>query len=137
MQRIREMAAVESLVQRHSEENHLARQSVQSLPEGTGLEFSELMDQLQGRYPNQELGPVTVEMYLAEWEQIALRYGLAMLRRALSKLSAESRFFPDPVDIRETCAVIRRADCQREEAGRHGREVLKWKEEWERERREA
>lgn len=137
MQKVREIAVAGNLVQQHNEGKHLEMQSVQPLPEGMGLELSELMDQLQGRYPNQELGPVTVEMYLTQWEKTALRYGLPTFRRALLKLCDESRYLPDPVDIRETCSVIRRSEVASRDAKQVQRELLEWKDQWERESREA
>jgi hypothetical protein len=131
------MAAVESLVQRHSDNSLLLTQSTQLLPPGMGATLAEMMAQTQAQYPSQEMSPQTATMYLSQWEKIATRYGLETFARALSKLLDESRFLPAPIDIREGCAGLSRAQREVAEGKRVQRELQEWKEEWERERRQA
>lgn len=63
-----------------------------------------LMAQTSARYPKQEMLPLTTDMYLAEWEQMVLRYGLDPFRDALSRAihnRARAPFFPEPHEIEE------------------------------------
>jgi hypothetical protein len=126
--------------------NELARQSDVSasltirsgppLPEGMGSTLLTMMAQTQARYPNQALAEGTPDMYLVEWEEMALNYGLPMFREGLLKAIRNSRFFPDPLDIREQCIALRRSEIMREDAKRISEEVGRWKQQWERERQE-
>lgn len=101
----------------------LTTRSGPPLPAGMGMALATLMAQTQARYPNQTLPEGTPDMYLVEWEEIALKYGLAMFQAGLSRVLRNSRFFPDPLDIREACwglrnAEIRQAETDRELAAR-------------------
>jgi hypothetical protein len=72
-----------------------------------GLTLAKLMAQTQARYPNQTLPEGTPDMYLVEWEEIALEFGLETFREGLSKAIRVSKFFPDPLDIKEHCIAVR------------------------------
>jgi hypothetical protein len=103
-----------------------------------GMTLATLMDETQARYPNQMLLPGTPEMYLAEWEEMAQRYGLEGFRAGLLKAirEPERHFFPAPEDIRAHCACARRQEREREETLRVLKQEAEWKARCERERAE-
>lgn len=106
------------------------------LPEGMGWALSTLMAQTQARYPNQTLPPGTPDMYLVEWEELTLKFGLQAFRDALSKAIRSSRFFPDPQHIRELLLAKKRADSAHAESQKFLRQQDEWKAQWQRERLE-
>lgn len=122
----------------------LAQQSSDSLsltkPSGIspedGMACLLLMKQAKDRYPNQQLPEVTQEMYLTEWEELALKYGLHRFREALSTAIRESKFFPAPEDIREVCEAQAYSLRLEYQAQKHIRENDAAKAQWERERAE-
>lgn len=95
-----------------------------------------LMAQTQARYPNQPLPPGTPEMYLTEWKELALQFGLPAFRDALSRVIRSSRLFPDPLEIRELLRAKKRADSERAESQKILRQFDEWKAQWLRERAE-
>ena len=107
------------------------------LPEGMGWALSTLMAQTQARYPNQTLPPGTPDMYLVEWEELALKFGLEAFRDALSKAIRSSRFFPDPQEIRELLQAKKREAAAHAESRKLLRQMDEWKAQWQRERLEG
>jgi hypothetical protein len=85
----------------------LTTRSGPQLPAEQVETLGRLMAQTQARYPNQQLSEGTPDMYLAEWEEMTLTHGLETFRSALLRVMRASRFFPDPMDIREACKSIR------------------------------
>lgn len=114
-------------IQPCSGELSLARRSGPSLPEGMGLALATLMDEVQARYPNQALLPSTVEMHLAQWEDLAMKFGMEAFRAALLRAVRESRFFPDPLDIEAHCAAAARERRERAEAQKLSDDLERWK----------
>ena len=98
--------------------------------------LSRLMTQVQARYPNQTLPPGTPEMYLAEWKELALQFGLSAFQEALAKAIRSSHLFPDPLEIRELLHAKKRADSERAESQKILRQFDEWKAQWLRERAE-
>ena len=95
-----------------------------------------LMAQTQARYPNQTLPPGTPDMYLVEWEELVLKFGLQPFRDALSKAIRSSRFFPDPQEIRDLLQVKKRDTAAHAESQKFLRQQDEWKAQWQRERLE-
>lgn len=61
-----------------------------------------LMAQTESRYPHQELDPVTARLYMAEWLEMAWRYGdesLAESLKAIFRDRERQNFFPAPDEI--------------------------------------
>ena len=106
------------------------------LPDGMGWALSTLMAQVQARYPNQTLPPGTPDMYLVEWEELALQFGLQAFRDALSKAIRSWRFFPDPLEIRDLLLAKKHADSAHAETQKFLRQQEDWKAQWLRERLE-
>ncbi len=105
-----------------------------------------LLAQTVARYPKQKLLPLTTDMYLAEWEEMVLRYGLDPFRNALSKAIRDRErapFFPEPHDIEaHLLATIRaeemavRVEREQRESRRHLEAFDEMKARWLRERAE-
>ena len=87
-----------------------------SLPVATGLTLAILLGQALKRYPNQTLEPMTQSMYLVEWEEMALRYGVQTLQHALLRAIRSARFFPPPEDILVHCRDIAKVKRDAQEA---------------------
>jgi predicted TIM-barrel fold metal-dependent hydrolase len=126
---------VESVLQ-SSGNATLVKRSQTLLPDGMESALTQLFAQTLARYPNQELPPDTPDMYLEEWEKLALKFGLEAFTVGLSKAIDESDFFPDPHVIRYHCAAQRRADGERERTQKACAEMVAAREVWERQRRE-
>ena len=67
---------------------------------------------------------------------MALKFGMVTFQAGLSKAIRESKFFPDPVDIRAHCEAIHREHLESAAAAREIRKVETWRQQWERERDE-
>jgi len=104
------------------------------------------MAQTVARYPKQKLLPLTTDMYLAEWEEMVLRYGLDPFRNALSKAIRDRErapFFPEPHDIEahllapiQAEQAAARAEREQRESRRHLEAFDEMKARWLREREE-
>ena len=102
-----------------SEELTLARTSGLRLSDDSVAALAMLMAETQARYPNQELPEGTPDMYLAEWERMAARYGLREFREGLLLVLQDRerpRFFPDPLEIEDRIRAILRAKSDRQRA---------------------
>jgi hypothetical protein len=64
------------------------------------MELSMLIDQTVKRYPNQDLAE-SMEGYLQDFEQVALRYSLPRFKEALAELRIKpgKGFFPRPDEV--------------------------------------
>lgn len=94
-----------------------------------------LMKQTKDRYLKQQIPEGTAEMYLAEWEEMAMRFGLDPFRDALSTVirdRARPPFFPEPHEIEAQCMAAVRERLGRRALADH--EAMKAQ--WERERAE-
>ena len=107
----------------------------QPLSADTAYQLKALWDQTIARYPKQEIGPLTTEMYLSEWEEMVVRYRIEPFGNALSKVlrdRARAPFFPEPHEIE--------AELRSEASLRAGRKAVtqidEWKAQWMRERDE-
>ena len=125
---------LDELAPQQSERLTLTRRLRTSLPDATVLTLMALMRQVEARYPGQVIEEVTKEMYLAEWEEMAVKYDLLILLDALLKVIGVSKFFPAPDEIREWCASISQAQKSRLDALEHIRKHDAAKAQWERER---
>ena len=96
------------LIPQSSDSVSLTTRSGPPLPAGMGLTLAKLMAQTQARYPNQTLPEGTPDMYLVEWEEMALEFGLETFKEGLSKAIRDSRFFPDPHGIKDHCIAVQR-----------------------------
>ncbi|HSU19883.1 MAG TPA: hypothetical protein VLI45_09100 [Acidobacteriaceae bacterium] len=119
----------------HNVFNGLTLHPTQRLSVDTALQLKALWDQTIARYPKQELGPLTTEMYLSEWEEMVVRYKIEPFAAALSKVirdRARAPFFPEPHEIE--------AELRSETSLRAGRKAVTqidaWKAQWLREREE-
>lgn len=128
---------INELVQANSGAEKISLISQKSLPEGTGLALLQLMGEAQALKPNQTLSELTQDVYLSEWEKLALKYGLVQFRDALSKAMSESSFFPDPAVIAELCAMTASSNRSRNDAQKAIAEHDASKAQWERENRDA
>jgi hypothetical protein len=124
------------LAQPSSEAVSLAPTSPPQVSASSASSLMVMMAQAQARYPNQTLPPETPEMYLIEWAEIVVKYGLVPFRDALSTAMRESDFFPSPNVIREWCESIAASRRNESSAERYIREQDEWKAQWEREREE-
>ncbi len=75
----------------------------------------QLMAEMQAWYPHQTLPEGTPDLWLAAWEEIALRCGMAMFRDGLLRAMRASRFIPDPSDVAAECAELKRTERNRAE----------------------
>jgi len=105
-------------------------------PNATAWTLNTLMAQAQARYPNRPLPPGTPEMYLAEWKELALQFGLPAFQEALSKAIRSSRLFPDPLEIRDLLQAKKHADSERAKSQKILRQLDEWQAQWLRERAE-
>jgi hypothetical protein len=99
-----------------SEELSLARTSQPLLSDDSVAALSLLMAETQARYPNQVLPEGTPDMYLAEWERMAARFGLHEFRDALLRTIQDRerpRFFPDPLEIEDRLRANLRSKNER------------------------
>ena len=85
------------------------------LPDAESVELGVLLAQMADRYPAQDLRD-SMEGYLWDFEQLALKYSLPMVRAALAALRIRpgQRFFPRPDEVAEE--IEAQVDAQR----RHG-----------------
>lgn len=132
-----ELSNRNGLTQTRTASHGLLKPSEVPLPEGMAEELVLMMAQVKARYPNQTMLDLTADMYLAEWEEMALKYGLETLRGALLTVLRESQFFPDPATIREACAARSYHDSMRESGRRAVREHDERVAAWTRERAES
>jgi hypothetical protein len=124
------------LIPQSSDSVSLTTRSGPPLPAGMGLQLAKLMAQTQARYPNQTLPEGTPDMYLVEWEEVALEFGLEAFKEGLSKAIRENRFFPDPHGIKEHCVAMQRDEGEHRRGRAAAAQVVTWREQWERERAE-
>lgn len=103
-----------------NEKLSLTRRSGAVMNEAEYGDLQLLMGQMCDRYPNQTLLPGTTDIFLKEWEEMGLRYGLETFQDALLKALRESAFFPDPSEIRTHCAAI---DLQKFDAAEKRRKI--------------
>ena len=115
----------------------LATISKQRLTDEKVDQLGLLMAQTQALYPNQELPDMTPDMYLVQWEEMALKYGMEAFTLALSKVIRVSKFFPDPFDIREACEESARTARSAAHARKVSEDLAAWKKQWEAERGKA
>lgn len=125
---------LDELVPQFSDNMSLTRPSGISPQDGMACML--LMKQTKDRFINQQLPEVTQEMYLTEWEEMALRYGLEAFRDALSTAIRESKFFPPPEDIRGVCEARAYSRSMENSAQRFIGEMAAARAQWERERAE-
>jgi hypothetical protein len=108
------------------------------LPDAESVELGVLLAQMADRYPSQDLRD-SMEGYLWDFEQLALKYSLPKVQAALAALRIQpgQRFFPRPDEVAgEIEAQVdldrRRNEAQRQ-AQRRRREVeefWRWAPEW-------
>jgi hypothetical protein len=86
-----------------------------------------LLNQMQVRYPSQDQEETT-EGFLADFEQLALRYSLREVREALAELRIKpgQKFFPRPDEVAEEIVLLRERRTQ--EALRSGGWAREWRE---------
>jgi hypothetical protein len=121
----------------NSESMSLVTRSGRRLPDEQVALLGVLMAQAQSAKPNQTLPDGTPDMFLSQWEDLVLEFGMVEFRAALLKALADSRFFPDTYDLRINCEEARREKRSAERAQRHLAEQARWKEECERERNQG
>jgi hypothetical protein len=98
-----------------------------------------MMAETQARYPSQELPEGTPDMYLAQWERIAGKFGMVAFHAALLQTIEDRdrpRFFPDPLEIEDRIRAARREYDRQTSAQRAIREHDAAKLQWFRERAE-
>lgn len=117
-------------------EYSLANRSEALLPSGMGLVLATMMDEVQAAFPNQVLLPDTVKMYLSQWEDLAVKYGLEEFRAALLRAIRSAEFVPSPKQIEDWCESLRRDRIDRKNAVRVIAELDALKAQCERERLE-
>lgn len=120
-----------------SAELSLARISGPRLSDDCVLLLGRMMAEMQADKPNQALAAGTADMWLAQWEEMAVKYGMETFRDGLSKALRENRFFPSPQDIGDHCKAIRREKREREDTLKALREQEEWKVQCKREAQEA
>lgn len=101
-----------------------------------GLALILLLKQAKDGFPNQELLKGTQEMYLAQWEEMTLQYGVTAFREGLWKAIRSSEFFPVPDTIRAYCRDIRNSELDRASGLKAIREHDAMKAQWLKERAE-
>lgn len=102
-------------------------------------QVTSLLAQTESRYPHQELDPVTSRMYMAEWLEMAVRYGKNPLAESLMQLFRDPErpnFFPSPDEIRAVLHARKVAEVSRTRAENAMKELENAKATWERERAE-
>lgn len=98
-----------------------------------------LMGQVKVNYGTQTLPAGWAEGTRSHWTVIAERYGMDVLREAVTRHMDESDFLPKRSEInRHVDAILERREATRQEAmGRtHLDELASWKKKWERDRAE-
>lgn len=100
----------------------LATRSSKPLPPGMGHSLALMMAQAQAAKPNQKLPEGTPEMWLTQWEAIALKFGIETFRDALLKALGENEFLPDPASIRSYCEGMARTQRDLDDGRRAIRE---------------
>jgi len=108
------------------------------LPDAELVELGVLLAQMADRYPSQDLSD-SLEGYLWDFEQLALRYSLSKLRAALAALRIRpgQSFFPRPDEVAEEIEVQNYAAMLRSVAERRSQrrnkeieEFWRWAPEW-------
>ena len=123
-----------SLVQLNNALTTTGEPSQRRLPDAELTDLGLLMDQMQTRYPSQDQEG-SIEGYLADFEQLALKYSLRSVRDALAELRIKpgQSFFPRPDEVAEEIEsqrVRRTQDAARSEGD-------KWLASWDRHVREV
>lgn len=74
--------------------------SQKRLSDEDGLHLTTLLEREQKRWPNQDTAE-SMEEYLTDFEQLALKYSLQQIREALAELriDPEQEFFPKPNEV--------------------------------------
>lgn len=112
--------------------------SQRRLPDAESVELGVLLAQMAERYPAQDLRD-SMEGYLWDFEQLALKYSLAMVRQALAALRIRpgQSFFPRPDEVAEEIeAQLAASKLQKEIEGRAERrkkeieDFWNWAPEW-------
>lgn len=108
------------------------------LPDAESVELGVLLAQMADRYPAQDLRD-SMEGYLWDFEQLALKYSLLMVQKALAALRIQpgQRFFPRPDEVAEEIEmqidVERRQREVQRQAQRRRQEIeefWRWAPEW-------
>lgn len=108
------------------------------LPDAESVELGVLLAQMADRYPAQDLRD-SMEGYLWDFEQLALKYSLPKIQTALAALRIQpgQRFFPRPdevaAEIEAQVDVERRQKGVQRRAQRRQREIEEfwcWAPEW-------
>ena len=140
MQALSTIAALEIVpAPPRNEELTLAVASGMQLPVAQVETLGMFMAQTQARYPKQELPEGTPDMYLAEWEEMAVKYGLMAFRDALSRVLRNRdrpQFFPEPHEIEAYCEASFRDQSNRLRGEKAVREFDELKAQSDRERAE-
>ena len=103
MELISQISQVQVLQQSHDNVS-LTIRSGPPLPDGMAQQLTVLLAETHAAYPNQTLPEGTPDMYLAQWEEIALRFKMKVFVAGLSRAIRENKFFPDPHEIRKHCS---------------------------------
>jgi hypothetical protein len=112
--------------------------SPQHLPDEEFTLLSLLVKQMKDRYPHQDLSG-SIEGYLADYEQLVLRYSMGEVQFALGewRLTPGAEFFPRPDEIAERIEyvrdVLRRDAAVVQAAQRRNQQVVEfwqWAPEW-------
>lgn len=108
------------------------------LPDAESVELGVLLSQMADRYPGQDLTD-SMEGYLWDFEQLALKYSLPQVRTALASLRIRpgQKFFPRPDEVAEEIEVQLEAEWRRKEVRRRAQrrreqveEFWRWAPEW-------
>ena len=89
-----------SLAQLNSALTTTGELSRRRLPDEELAQLAVLVDQMQTRYPSQDMEQ-SIEGYLADFEQLALKYSLRKVQTALAALRIKpgQAFFPRPDEV--------------------------------------
>ncbi len=127
-----------SIVPLSSALTRIEQPSRKLLSDADWMELTTLVDQTAARYPNQDLTE-SIEGYLQDFEQVALKYSIPRFRDALAALRIKpgQGFFPRPDEVAaeiEAGMDARRAVQDRERQARRRatdiEEFWRWAPEW-------
>ena len=75
--------------------------------QATQSQLAAAMKAAQAYFPNQRLGEETVKVYLADWRDIAERFGVERFENALGNVLRRADFFPLPKEIASECRALK------------------------------
>lgn len=124
------MEPIKSIAQRSSALTTAAAPLQESLSKEDSSTLLALMETLMRRYPSQDQGETATE-YFRDFEQLALKYSLPKVARAIQalRIDPEQKFFPRPDEVADEIEHQRETGLRRA-TNKDGEEYLRKLDQW-------